>query len=408
MPMKPFRSSSGRLPAVSLTTLLLLLPASPGEATGQVPGQAGEAAFEVRVDTIAVGLEHPWGLALLPDGRFLVTERNPGTLRLGGAEGELSGPLDGVPEIFRYEGETGRSQAGLFDVRLHPEFEQNRWVYLSLSAPTPRGAALTVIRGRLVEEAGGEPRLEDVEEIFVMKEDDQDSSGLHFGGSLAFEPGGTHLFLSIGDRRNLERAQDLEDQAGAILRMTEDGEPAPGNPFAGSDEEDPYLWSWGHRNPQGMTTDAATGQLWIVDHGPQRGDGVYRVERGANYGWPLYTEGKDYSGAPLGYEERPSEVAEAAHVFDETVAPSGLVIYRGAAFPEWDGHLLTGGLVTRAVHLLRITGEAEVTEAGRLATELDRRIRNVRVAEDGSIWVITEHEDGEVLRLRPRDTTLPN
>jgi aldose sugar dehydrogenase len=403
------RSSSGRMPALSTAALLLLLSAGPPGASAQAGPGEGTGQLEVHVDTIVRGLEHPWGLALLPDGRFLVTERNPGTLRLGDAEGNLSEPLAGVPDIFRYDGPTERSQAGLFDVRLHPAFEQNRLVYLSLSAPTPRGAALAVVRGRLVgEEEGARPRLEGVEEVFVMKEEDQDASGLHFGGRIAFEPDGAHLYLSAGERRNLSRAQDLEDQAGSILRMTEDGRPAPGNPFAEGDEADPYLWSWGHRNPQGMTVDTRTGELWIADHGPERGDGLYLVEVGANHGWPLFTEGEDYSGAPLGHDQRPADVVAAAHIFDETVAPSGLAIYRGDAFPEWDGHLLLGGLVTRAVHVLERTTRERVTEVGRLGTRLDRRIRDVQVAEDGSIWVITEHEDGEVLRLRPGAATGPN
>jgi len=394
-------STPGRTPAPLTSALLLvLLPVGPPGASGQAVSEAGPGEFDVRVDTIARGLEHPWGLALLPDGRFLVTERNTGTLRLGDAEGNLSEPLGGVPEIFRYEGPTERSQAGLFDVRLHPAFEQNGLVYLSLSAPTPRGAALTVVRGRLVDD-GARPRLEGVEEVFVMKEEDQDASGLHFGGRIAFEPGGTHLYLSVGERRNLERAQDLEDQAGSILRMTDDGRPAADNPFAEGGEADPYLWSWGHRNPQGMTFDPGSGELWIADHGPERGDGLYLVERGANHGWPLFTEGEDYSGAPLGHDERPADVVAAALVFDETVAPSGLAIYRGDAFPGWNGHLLLGGLVTRALHVLERTTGEQVSEVGRVGTRLERRIRDVQVAQDGSIWVITEHDDGEVLRLRP-------
>jgi len=407
MRIRTIRSSPGRIPAFSTAALLLLLPAGPPGASAQAGPGTEPARFDVHVDTIAHGLEHPWGLALLPDGRFLVTERNPGTLRLGDAGGRLSEPLDGVPAVFRYEGPTDRSQAGLFDVRLHPAFEQNRLVYLSLSAPTPRGAALTIVRGRLVED-GARPRLEGVEEVFVMKEEDQDASGLHFGGRIAFEPDGSHLYLSVGERRNLSRAQDLEDQAGSILRMTDHGRPAPGNPVAeGNDEADPYIWSWGHRNPQGMTFDAGTGELWIADHGPERGDALFLVEPGANHGWPLFTEGEDYSGAPLGHDARPADVVGAAHVFDETVAPSGLAIYRGEAFPEWSGHLLLGGLVTRAVHVLGRTTDGDIVEVGRLGAGLDRRIRDVRVAEDGSIWVITEHEDGEVLRLRPRSAAGP-
>jgi len=358
----------------------------------------------VEAEVIAGDLEHPWGLALLPDGRFLVTERNPGHLRLGEVGGELSEPLEGVPEIFRYEGETERSQAGLFDVKLHPDFEENRLVYLSFSKSTSRGAALAIVRGRLSE--GEEvPRLEDVQEIFEMKEEDQDASGLHFGGRMAFDTHHQVLYLSVGERRNISRSQEVDDQAGSILRMTWEGDPAGAELQLDADggEQDEYIWSWGHRNPQGVALHPDDGSLWIVDHGPEGGDGVNRIAEGGNYGWPFYTEGKDYSGAPLGYETPPEGVIPPIHVFAETVAPSGLAFYRGAAFPEWEGDLLVGGLIAEGVVRLRLGQDGTVVEEELMFGEMGRRIRDVQIGDDGAVWVITEHSDGEVIRFSPSD-----
>jgi len=380
------------------TPFFFFTPSDGQQGARWILGQPG-APQELQLDTIATGVEHPWGFAFLPDGRFLVTERNAGRLRLGHEDGLLQS-VDGVPEIFRPEEPTGRSQAGLFDVAVHPSFQENRWVYLSLSKPTPRGAALVVVRGRLSQGEGS--RLEGVEEIFVMKEDDQDSSGLHFGGSLAFHPGTGHLYLTVGERRNISRSQDLQDQAGAVLRMTDAGAPLPDNPFATSPEGDPHIWSYGHRNPQGAAVDPATGQLWVVDHGPMGGDGVYRTQEGANFGWPLYTGGVDYSGAPLGHPEPPAEVTPPAHLFEDTVAPSGLIVYDGDAFASWRGDLLTGGLTSRVIHRLRVEGGGSLVEQERLVQGLGRRIRSLAVHPvDGSLWFTTEHADGEVMRLRP-------
>jgi aldose sugar dehydrogenase len=356
---------------------------------------------QVRVETVAEGLEHPWGLALLPDGRFLVTERNPGNLRIGTAEGELSDPVEGVPEIFRYEGPTPRSQAGLFDVKLHPEFEDNQLVYLSLSLPTERGTGTAIVRGRLVED-GGDARLEDVETVFEMNEEDQDSSGLHFGGRMAFHPEDDSLLLSIGERRNISRAQDPADQAGSIIRVMDDGSVPDDNPFVDDATFDDKIYSWGHRNPQGLAFHPETDELWANDHGPQGGDELNRIEAGNNYGWPFITGGKDYSDAPIGVGTEMEGMTSAVHYFEETVAPSGLLIYSGEMFPEWQGHLLNGGLAAEALVRVALEGD-EVVEEEWMLGDLERRIRDVVQADDGSIWLITEHEDGEVLRLSAAD-----
>ena len=354
---------------------------------------------QLRVETIVEGLEHPWGFAFLPDGRFLVTERNPGHLRIGSRDGDLSEPLEGVPEIFRFKGKTERSQAGLFDVVLHPEFEDNNYVYLSLSKPTERGTGTTIVRGRLVEN-GDAARLEDVETIFEMNEEDQDSSGLHFGGRMAFHPEDQTLFLSIGERRNISRAQDPEDQAGSIIRINDDGSVPEDNPFVDDEDKDDKIFSWGHRNPQGLAFNPETNELWANDHGPKGGDEIQRIEAGNNYGWPFLTGGIDYSGAPLGIGTEGEGMTSAVHIFGETVAPSGLVFYDGDLFSGWQGDLLNGGLATEGIVRVRIR-DGEVVDEEKI--EIGRRIRDVKVADDGAIWVLTEHEDGEVLRLTPDD-----
>jgi aldose sugar dehydrogenase len=367
---------------------------------------AAEQTFDtehhrVQVETIVEGLEHPWGLAFLPDGRFLVTERNPGHLRLGTPDGELSEPIEGVPEVFRYEGDTPRSQAGLFDVALRPDFEGNNLVYLSFSKPTERGASTAIVRGRLVEE-GETARLEDVEDVFEMNEEDQDSSGLHFGGRMAFHPEDNSIFLTIGERRNISRAQDPEDQAGSIIRVTDDGGVPEDNPFVDDDEKDDKIFAWGVRNPQGLAFHPETGELWAVDHGPLGGDEINLIEAGNNYGWPFITAGRDYSGAPIGVGTELEGMTSAVHYFEETVAPSGLAFYTGDLFPEWQGDMLIGGLAGEALVRVRLDGQ-EVVEEEWMLEDMERRIRDVKVADDGSIWLLTEHEDGEVLRLTPAE-----
>ena len=389
--------TGGAKRSVLLTLIALPLAAAP------IAMAAAEKVFEsqhhkVRMETVAKGLEHPWGLALLPEGRFLVTERNSGNLRLGTVDGALSDPIDGVPTVFRYEGETGRSQAGLFDVKLHPAFAENDLVYLSFSKPTDRGAAVAIVRGRLVQE-NGQAKLEDVEEIFEMKEDDQDSSGLHFGGRMAIDPDGRYIFLSIGERRNISRAQDNEDQAGAILRIGIDGDVPSDNPFAGDGVTgDPAIYSYGHRNPQGLGFHPETGALWANEHGPLGGDELNLIEAGNNYGWPYITGGLDYSGAKLGEGTEREGMTSAVHIFEDTIGPSGLAFYTGDQFPAWRGDMLNGGLAAKALVRVRLNG-GEVVEEEQVLAEFGRRIRDVQVASDGAVWVLTEHADGEIVRL---------
>ncbi|MFU8864716.1 MAG: PQQ-dependent sugar dehydrogenase [Rhodobacterales bacterium] len=354
------------------------------------------------VATVVEGLSHPWGMAFISDTEFLVTERNTGALRVGNVDGSLSDPIWEAEDLFRYEGETERSQAGLFDVKLHPDFTENGWAYLSYSRETDHGAAVTIIRGTLSQE-DGDVTFGDVEDIFVMKQDDQDSSGLHFGGRMAFDPEGQSLFLSIGERRNLERAQDVADQAGSIVRLTDEGEAHPDNPSfeaeADEGEPDPYIYSMGHRNIQALTLHPDTNQLWAVDHGPEGGDVIQLIEAGNNYGWPFLTGGTDYSGAPIGVGLSMEGMTSAVHVFEDTVAPSGVTfVSAGSAFENWAGDMLVGGLVTEGLVRLRLEDGDVVSEE---AIEIGHRVRDVHIGLDGNIWLLIEEEDGAVLRLTP-------
>jgi aldose sugar dehydrogenase len=364
----------------------------PHPATSTVNSQSGP----IRVDVVARGLVHPWGLAPLPDGRALVTERNDGRLRIIDRNGRVSAPVAGVPPVFRYVGITPRSQSGLFDVRLHPDFARNRQIYLSFSAPTERGASVRVVRARLAETAGT-ARLDGLQTIFELREEDQDSSGLHFGGRMALARHDNALFLSIGDRRNISRSQDKEDQAGSILRMTLDGQAHPANPSRQDTDTNDFIFASGSRNSQALAIDPQ-GRLWSIEHGPQGGDRADLVRAGVNLGWPFVTTGRDYSDAPIGVGASHQGMQSPTHAFGETVAPSGAIFYAGPMFSQWDGNLLVGGLANESLMRLTIQGDRV---AGVEKIEIGRRIRDVEVAADGSIWLITEHEDGELLRLTP-------
>jgi aldose sugar dehydrogenase len=355
--------------------------------------------YQLQVEPIVEGLEHPWAMVQLPDGSFLVTERNAGNLRIGSPDGTLSEPLEGMPEVFHYEGETERSQGGLFDVKLDPDYQTNGAIYISYAKPTERGAAVAIDRVLLRVE-DGETVIASREAVFEMNEEDQDSSGLHFGGRMAIHPEDGTIFLAIGDRRNISRSQDGEDQAGSVLRMTGDGAAPDDNPFVDDDEVDDYIYSMGHRNPQGLAFDPETGNLWLNEHGPEGGDEVNLIEAGNNYGWPFITGGVDYSGAPLGVGLEMEGMTSAMHIFEDTVAPSGLAFVTGDMFDAWQGDVLHGGLITEGIVRMRLEN---TTVADVETIEIGRRVRDVMMADDGSIWVLTDHEDGEILRLIPGD-----
>lgn len=345
-------------------------------------------APDYHIDTVAEGLEHPWSLAWLPDGRMLVTER-AGRLRII-ADGELlAEPVDGIPPAHV------RSQAGLFEVLPAPDFQETGHIYLSLASGSSASNTLLVVRGVL-----DAHRLTDVEEIF-RAEPTRDTS-VHYGGRMVFLPDGS-LVVSVGDGFDFrEQAQNLENHLGSLVRLNPDGTVPSDNPFVARPGARPEIYSFGHRNIQGLSFDPGTGTLWANEHGPRGGDEINRIRPGANYGWPAATHGVDYSGARISpYREFPG-MESPLLVWTPATAPSGLAVYRHERFPEWDRQLLSGGLVSRAVHRLRIDGD-NVEEAGRLFRELDSRIRDVRVGPDGAVYLLTDEPQGRLLRVVPAD-----
>lgn len=382
---------------VSVVLVSLALASSQGIASMKEPSVVDTDLVRVRIETITNGLDHPWGLAFLPDGRYLVTERNPGQLRIGTVEGELSEPVERVPDIFRFQGPARLSQGGLFHVAVHPQFEDNRLVYLSFSQPSSEGSGTAIARGRLNEDDAS-PRLDELEIIYSMNV--HDSSGTNFGGRFVFEPQTNNIILSVGDRNTMSRAQDPMDQAGSLIRITETGEVPSDNPFVGDTLRDERIFALGLRNVQGLAIDPQTGSLWATDQGPLGGDEINLIEPAGNYGWPIQTAGVDFSGAPIGRGAIVEGFEAPTYVWETRVLPSGLAIYDGEQFPMWQGDLLHGGLQARGLLRTRIAdGKTVASEA--MLTGLDRRIRDVAIDREGAIWLITDHEDGEVLRLVP-------
>ena len=369
--------------AVALFGAALLCPLPSAQSAEEIAARSEK--HDLRVVTLAEGLEHPWGLAFLPDGAMLVTER-PGRLRLI-RDGELQPePLTGVPEVMAV------SQGGLLDVALHPDFANNSLVYLSYSARDWRGYATQIARGRLTD--GG---LADVEVLFTAEP--HGGGGRHFGSRLLFGPDGL-LYITVGDRGEPDRAQELDDYAGKIVRMTDSGAVPPDNPFVGREDAKPEIYSYGHRNPQGLALNPESGRIWAVEHGPRGGDEANVIEPGANYGWPVITYGKSYAGFSIGEGSEKAGMAQPATYWVPSISPSGLAFYGGAAFPDWRGDLFVGGLSANRLVRLEIE-DGRVVHEERLLGELDERIRDVRQGPDGFLYLLTDHPEGALLRLEP-------
>jgi len=340
----------------------------------------------IEVSEVAGGLEHPWGLAFLPDGRLLVTER-PGRLRLIEADGSLRAePVAGTPEVF------ARGQGGLLDVVLDPDFAQNQFVWFSFAeAGDGQSAGTAVGRGRFVDDA-----IQDFQ--VVWRQVDKAQGPNHFGSRIVFADDGT-LFVTTGERFRFQPAQDLGQTLGKVVRITREGEPAPDNPFVGQDGALPEIWSYGHRNIQAAAIDPATGTLYVAEMGPRGGDELNLVQKGANYGWPLVSWGTHYDGADIPDPPTRPEFADAIAVWTPVIAPSGMVFYEGDRFPDFQGDALIGGL--RAEGITRVTiADGAVMEQSSIP--LGARIREVEVGPDGLIYVLTDDDsDGAVLRLAP-------
>ena len=344
-----------------------------------------EVPLPARATDVAVGLEHPWGLAFLPDGRMLVTER-PGRLRLVARDGSVSEPLTGVPRVL------ARGQGGLLDVALSPSFAQDRLVYLSFAEPGGAGGSTAVARGRL-----GERGLDDTRVIW--RQEPKVSGNNHWGSRLVWRPDGT-LFVTLGDRYTyMERAQDLSTTIGKIVRINADGSVPRDNPFVDRGNARPEIWSLGHRNVQAATLDAS-GQLWTVEHGARGGDELNRPQAGHNYGWPVITYGVDYSGARIGVGTAAPGMEQPVYYWDPVIAPSGATFYSGAAFPDWRGDLFVGSLQPGRLVRLRLR-DGRVTHEERYLIGPGERIRDVTEGPDGFLYLLTDSPKGRIVRLAP-------
>jgi glucose/arabinose dehydrogenase len=375
---------------VRLLALSFALTAASGsQATGSRRAErASSQAGEVIVETVARGLENPWGLAFLPDGRMMVTEKT-GRLRIVAGDGTLSQPLGGLPRL------AARGQGGLLDVVPDPRFAENGLVYLSFSEPRDRGAGTSVARGRLNAAGTG---LEAVEVIF--RQEPAHTGGNHFGSRLVFDRDGM-LFVTLGDRYDLrDEAQNPSNHIGKVVRIRPEGGAAPGNPFLNAEGKRPEIWSIGHRNIQGAALNPATGELWTAEHGARGGDEVNVPRRGLNYGWPVITYGVDYSGARIGEGQRKPGLEQPVHYWDPSIAPSGMAFYTGDKFSTWRGSALVGALAGSLLARLELDGDRVVREE-RILANLGERIRDVRQGPDGYVYLLTDAPQGRVLRLRP-------
>jgi glucose/arabinose dehydrogenase len=350
--------------------------------------------YDYQVVTVADGLQNPWGMAFLPDGDLLVTER-PGRLRIIRGGQLLPDPVPGVPEVF------ARGQGGLLDVVLHPDFASNRLVYLSYSKPLAGDESTTaVVRGRLEDD-----RLTGVEEIF---EANTRGNG-HYGSRLAFDDQG-YLFVTVGERQvpargDLEAhpAQDISNHHGTVNRLHDDGRIPDDNPFVGRSGAEPSIWSYGHRNPQGLVIHPETGDIWITEHGPQGGDELNLIQPGLNYGWPVVGYGVNYGSGTAIHEATQREGMESpVHFWVPSIGTSGLLLYTGDVFPEWQGDLFAGGLSGEQIARLEMDGREVAFEE----TILHRRgrIRDIAQGPDGYIYVAIDDRQGgrtPIVRLEP-------
>ena len=348
----------------------------------------GSSAGELEVRTIARGLVHPWALTFLPDGKMLVTER-PGRMRLVTAEGQVSPPLKGVPEVW------ASGQGGLLDVVADKSFAQNKTIYFCYAERSDGGGRTTVARAKLNDGSG---RFDEVKVIF--RQQGPLSSGNHYGCRIAQADDG-NLFVALGDHfTHRDQAQNLGNHLGKIVRIAPDGSVPAGNPFAGRANAKPEIWSYGHRNVQALAINPATAEPWEIEHGPRGGDEVNVAGKGKNYGWPVIGYGIDYSGAKIHDATAKDGMEQPLKYWVPSIAPSGMAFYTGKLFPKWNGSLFTGAL--RGAMLVRLTLNGNtVTSEERLLQNLHERIRDVRQGPDGALWLLTDSSNGRVLRVTP-------
>lgn len=372
-----------KLPQKTASLIVPLLAASlalPANAQETQEHRARDVTLEVT--SVASGLEHPWSVEVLPDGAYIVTER-PGRIRII-RDGEVSRPLGGLPRIAAV------GQGGLLDIALAPDFAETRRLFFTAAVPGPGGQGTGVFSARL---SPNERRLEDVRRIFLMNK--LTGAGQHFGSRIAIAADGS-LFFGIGDRGDEDRAQDPGDHAGKIMRINADGMPSSANPKG---QPLPEVWSSGHRNPHGIVIDPADDRLYTVEHGARGGDEINAPEAGNNYGWPVISYGKHYSGAEIGIGQSADGYEQPLHYWDPSIAPGALAVYRGAMFPEWEGDFLVAALKYQLVARIERGAGGSIGSEERMLEGEYGRIRDVKVAPDGSILLVTDEEDGQLLRI---------
>ncbi len=373
---------------IALASLLVLAGAACGAREPAAPAAAAPSSSTVHgtveITRVAQGFEHPWGLAFLPDGRMLVTER-PGRLRIVSSDGTVSAPVAGVPAVY------ANGQGGLLDVALDPDFATDPWVYLSFSEPGEGGGGTAVARGRLAD-----GKLTDVAVIF--RQEPKLDAGQHFGSRLVFDREG-RLYVTSGDRGNWDNPQRLDKGQGKIFRINRDGSIPADNPFVGRDDAIPAIWSYGHRNAQGAALHPQTGALWQTEHGARGGDELNIPQAGRNYGWPVITLGINYNGQPIGSGEKTAEgMEQPIHSWTPSIAPSGLAFYTSDRFPAWKGSLFVGALAFQRVVRLSLDGDKVVGEEP-LLVDFGERIRDVRQGPDGYLYLLTDDAKGKLLRV---------
>ena len=369
--------------AILLAATFLIATKTRGEDT-----TFASSAGQLEVQTVASGLVHPWALAFLPDSKMLVTER-PGRMRIVSVEGQLSPPLKGVPEVWA----TG--QGGLLDVVTDNAFAQSKTIYFCYSERTGGGGRTAVARARLND---GDGRLDEVKIIF--RQDGPLSSGNHYGCRIVQADDG-NLFITLGEHFTYRNeAQNLGNHLGKLIRIAPDGSAPPDNPFVGRDGAKPEIWSFGHRNEQGLAINPASGELWEIEHGPRGGDEVNIIGKGKNYGWPVIGYGIDYSGTKIHETTAKDGMEQPIKYWAPSIAPSGMAFYTGKLFPKWNGSLFTGALAGKMLVRLSLNGNT-VTGDERLLQNLYERIRDVRQGPDGALWLLTDNSAGRILRVSP-------
>ena len=362
---------------------------TPSDAATPMPPTQATASGEMRIETIASGLEHPWAVALLPEGGYLVSER-PGRLRRIATDGSLSAPIAGVPAVF------AQGQGGLLDVVPDPQYASNKRIWLSFAEPGDGGTAGTAVATATL----GTDALTDVRVVY--RQVPKLEGGMHFGSRIAFDGKG-HVFISQGERNQKALAQDLDVLQGKLVRLNLDGTQPTDNPFANGVGVRKAIWSYGHRNMQGLAVDPRTGKLWQSEHGPRGGDELNLPEAGKNYGWPVTSDGMDYASNRPYPETRGQEapgMQRPYHVWAISPALSGMAFYTGRPGNAWNDSLFLGALAGRSLIRLQLDGDRIVSEE-RLLVDLGKRIRDVRVGSDGNVYVLTDEDDGQLLRLLP-------